>query len=400
MRRGKKYKFINIYLPFLFLGIIFAFVLNGILSTEYIDDTEKFTNKYEEINKIPNTEKDIDNFKYNIYIVTEPVSINALAEKLQTDPNIILYNNPYIIGKDMLQEGDRIILYDDPIVFYRINENDTIEKISEKFGISKEEIFKENPELADLDIQYKRYLIVKNPLITENTLKDLKAETIYENTAYNLNSQHELINEEKAILQSQKEKNTGIQYTQNNVNSKGNFEEKSNFNGLEYKEKKPEEKAGSIPSKNSKEKNQKDIPERNPVNGDEISKYMLWPVSSTNITSGYGYRVHPILKTKKFHRGLDISSPKGTPLKASFTGIVTYASTKGGYGNLIEVERADGIRVRYAHLDKISVSEGDSVKEGQVIGATGSTGLSTGPHLHFEILVNGEPVDPKKWNYY
>ena len=94
MRRGKKYKFINIYLPFLFLGIIFAFVLNGILSTEYIDDTEKFTNKYEEINKIPNTEKDIDNFKYNIYIVTEPVSINALAEKLQTDPNIILYNNP------------------------------------------------------------------------------------------------------------------------------------------------------------------------------------------------------------------------------------------------------------------------------------------------------------------
>ena len=85
---------------------------------------------YEEINKIPNTEKDIDNFKYNIYIVTEPVSINALAEKLQTDPNIILYNNPYIIGKDMLQEGDRIILYDDPIVFYRINENDTIEKIS------------------------------------------------------------------------------------------------------------------------------------------------------------------------------------------------------------------------------------------------------------------------------
>ena len=127
---------------------------------------------------------------------------------------------------------------------------------------------------------------------------------------------------------------------------------------------------------------------------------MLWPVSSTNITSGYGYRVHPILKTKKFHRGLDISSPKGTPLKASFTGIVTYASTKGGYGNLIEVERADGIRVRYAHLDKISVSEGDSVKEGQVLGATGSTGLSTGPHLHFEILVNGEPVDPKKWNYY
>ena len=218
MRRGKKYKFINIYLPFLFLGIIFAFVLNGILSTEYIDDTEKFTNKYEEINKIPNTEKDIDNFKYNIYIVTEPVSINALAEKLHTDPNIILYNNPYVIGKDMLQEGDRIILYDDPIVFYRINENDTIEKISEKFGISKEEIFKENPELADLDIQYKRYLIVKNPLITENTLKDLKAETIYENTAYNLNSQHELINEEKAILQSQKEKNTGIQHTQNNDN--------------------------------------------------------------------------------------------------------------------------------------------------------------------------------------
>lgn len=90
----------------------------------------------------------------------------------------------------------------------------------------------------------------------------------------------------------------------------------------------------------------------------------------------------------------------GTPLKASFTGVVTYASAKGGYGNLIELERSDGIRVRYAHLDKISVNKGDTVKEGQIIGATGNTGLSTGPHLHFEILIDGNPVDPKKWNYF
>lgn len=396
MKKGKKYKLINIYIPFLILGIIFIFVLKGILSTEYIDDTEKFTNEYEEINKIPSTEKDIDSFKYNIYVVKEPVSVYALAEKLKIDPNIILYNNPYVIGKEVLQEGDRIVLYDEPIIFYRIGETDTIEKIIERFGVKSDRLFKMNPELVNTGIQYKKYLIIKNPLITEGTLRELKKETTYENVAYNLNNQIKLEEEEKIqlALKNQSSKTTKMQEQQNNNDFNKNLENTNTDIKNSSKNNK------TILGNDSKDSNQKVVPEKNQKTGNEINKYMLWPISSTNITSGFGNRNHPILKTKKFHRGLDISAGKGTQLKASFTGVVTYAATKGGYGNLIEIERADGIRVRYAHLDKISVSKGDSVKEGQIIGATGNTGLSTGPHLHFEILINGEPVDPRGWNYY
>lgn len=165
MGRGKKYKFINIYVPFLFLIVIFAVVLNGILNTEYVDDTEKFSNIYEEINKIPNTEKDIDNFKYDIYVVTESVNIKALGERLGTEPEIILYNNPYLIGKSVLEAGDRIVLYNETVIFYKVAENDTIEKITEKFHVKEEEILKSNPELADVGIQNKRYLLIKIRLL-------------------------------------------------------------------------------------------------------------------------------------------------------------------------------------------------------------------------------------------
>ena len=414
MNRRKKYKFINIYVPFLFLIIIFAVVLNGILSTEYIDDTEKFSNVHEEVNKIPNTEKDIGNFKYDIYVVTESVSIRTLGEKLGIEPEIILYNNPYLIGKPALEAGDRVVLYNEPVIFYKVGGDDTIEKITEKFHVNEEEILKLNPDLAGMGIQNKKYLLIKNPVITESVLLSLKGDMVYENAAYNLSNQEKLIYEEKTAAKNlimpgktseiseirDKKKIEGNKRISENKNSQNRqyadksdkYSKNSTFGG-EYKEKEP--LTASVKTKDSVQ-----TIERSKDTGYEINKYMLWPVSGTTITSGYGNRTHPILKTKKFHRGLDISVGKGTALKASFTGIVTYASAKGGYGNLIELERSDGIRVRYAHLDKISVNKGDTVKEGQIIGATGNTGLSTGPHLHFEILIDGEPVDPKKWNYF
>ena len=414
MGRGKKYKFINIYVPFLFLIVIFAVVLNGILSTEYIDDTEKFSNIYEEINKIPNTEKDIDNFKYDIYVVTESVNIKVLGEKLGTEPEIILYNNPYLIGKSILEAGDRIVLYNEPVIFYKVTENDTIEKITEKFHVKEEEILKSNPELLDIGIQNKRYLLIKNPLITESILLSLKDEMVYENTAYNLSNQEKLVYEEKkdgknqmisgreseiseikksGNVKERKQIQEGRKTENRQYTGENNKDSKNSDSGEKYKDKEP--LTASVKTKDTLQ-----TIERSRETGYEINKYMLWPVSGTTITSGYGNRTHPILKTKKFHRGLDIRVGMGTPLKASFTGVVTYASAKGGYGNLIELERSDGIRVRYAHLDKISVNKGDTVKEGQIIGATGNTGLSTGPHLHFEILIDGNPVDPKKWNYF
>lgn len=120
-----------------------------------------------------------------------------------------------------------------------------------------------------------------------------------------------------------------------------------------------------------------------------------WPApASYNITSPYGYRIHPVYKTKKFHSGIDIGAGYGTACIAANGGTVTMAGWNGGYGNCIVVDHGGGLATLYAHLSSISVSRGASVSKGQQIGKIGSTGVSTGPHLHFEVLKNGATTNP------
>jgi murein DD-endopeptidase MepM/ murein hydrolase activator NlpD len=118
-----------------------------------------------------------------------------------------------------------------------------------------------------------------------------------------------------------------------------------------------------------------------------------FPVSG-RLTSDFGNRVHPIDRTLKFHAGLDLAVPRGTSVAASADGTVSFAGWKGGYGNLLVIKHADGKETRYGHLDKLNVKEGDEVKAGQEIALSGSTGKSTGPHLHFEIRENGQVLNP------
>ena len=121
---------------------------------------------------------------------------------------------------------------------------------------------------------------------------------------------------------------------------------------------------------------------------------ILWPVKSGRITSKFGNRNHPVLKSVKFHRGVDIAVSLGTPVYAGIRGIVTFAGKRGNYGNLVEIEGSDGIKVRYAHLSKINVVAGQRVSDGEKVAETGNTGMSTGPHLHYEIIVDDSPVNP------
>lgn len=130
-----------------------------------------------------------------------------------------------------------------------------------------------------------------------------------------------------------------------------------------------------------------------PARIDAGSGYM-YPVAG-RMSSDFGNRVHPIDRSVKFHSGLDIAVPKGTPVDASASGTVKFAGWSGGYGNLLVLEHADGRETRYAHLDKILVAEGDSVNAGQQVALSGSTGKSTGPHLHFEIREKGRALDPE-----
>ena len=121
----------------------------------------------------------------------------------------------------------------------------------------------------------------------------------------------------------------------------------------------------------------------------------VWPCpSSKKITSKYGYRIHPIQGTRKLHTGMDIGAKTGTPIVAAASGTVIMAKYYGGYGNCIIVDHGGGMSTLYAHMSAFVAKNGDYVAQGQTIGKVGSTGNSTGPHLHFEVRVNGSTTDP------
>ncbi|SMD33154.1 Peptidase family M23 [Reichenbachiella faecimaris] len=113
------------------------------------------------------------------------------------------------------------------------------------------------------------------------------------------------------------------------------------------------------------------------------------------ITSNFGQRYNPLKKKKDFHNGVDFSAEIGTPVQSTATGTVLSVQEKlSGYGYKIEIEHSEGFVTRYAHLSEISVKEGELVTLGQVIGLSGNTGLSTAPHLHYEVIKDGNPQDP------
>lgn len=119
-----------------------------------------------------------------------------------------------------------------------------------------------------------------------------------------------------------------------------------------------------------------------------------WPVRAGYITSNYGFRIHPTKHRVLFHQGVDFAAPQGSPIVAVADGLVTFSGRKSGYGNMIEIRHVDGYSTRYGHNSVNLVQEGQQVRQGQKIGAVGATGTATGPHVHFEVLKNGEHRDP------
>lgn len=120
---------------------------------------------------------------------------------------------------------------------------------------------------------------------------------------------------------------------------------------------------------------------------------LIFPVQG-HITSGFGYRTHPIYHVRKLHTGIDIGASYGAPIHAAAGGVVVFAGRWGGYGNCVIIDHGGGLSTLYGHCSSLSVSEGQEVKQGQKIAAVGATGLATGPHLHFETRRNGRPVNP------
>lgn len=127
------------------------------------------------------------------------------------------------------------------------------------------------------------------------------------------------------------------------------------------------------------------VPLRTPVTGE------------TDMTSAFGMRLHPILKRLAIHTGIDLRGDLGEPVRATATGKVTIAGRQRGYGNVVEISHGNGLATRFGHLSEISVKVGQVVRIGEIVGKIGSTGLSTGPHLHYETRLNGKAVDPQKF---
>ncbi len=130
-------------------------------------------------------------------------------------------------------------------------------------------------------------------------------------------------------------------------------------------------------------------------NGDSLRKaYLSSPVEFTRVSSGFAMRTHPILNTWRQHNGIDFAAPSGTPVRTVGDGVVDFAGTQNGYGNIVIVTHRNQQQTAYAHLSRIDVRPGQSVEQGQTLGAVGATGWATGPHLHFEFRIDGQPHDP------
>ncbi|HXF90224.1 MAG TPA: M23 family metallopeptidase [Xanthobacteraceae bacterium] len=127
------------------------------------------------------------------------------------------------------------------------------------------------------------------------------------------------------------------------------------------------------------------VPVRKPINGD------------IDLSSGFGLRMDPFVRAMAMHTGVDFRSNTGDPVRATANGTVTVAGWNGGYGKMVEIDHGNGISTRYGHLSEILVKPGQSVRGGQLVGRVGSTGRSTGPHLHYETRIEGEAVNPQKF---
>ena len=122
--------------------------------------------------------------------------------------------------------------------------------------------------------------------------------------------------------------------------------------------------------------------------------FLASPMEFSRVTSGFAMRFHPVLRTRRPHLGVDYGAPVGTPVRTVADGVVAFSGWQNGYGRVIEIDHGNGKTTLYAHLSRQDVRKGQRVQQGQRVGAVGMTGMTTGPHLHFEFRVNGNHQDP------
>lgn len=251
-------------------------------------------------------------------------------------------------------------------------------------------------------------------LLNSNSISDFVSniETIREITAHDQGIINEMIALKKSVEASkeelvahrkeQEEARALVQEKKNALNAKI-AEKQSYMNALQNdieKYKKLEQEAEAQEASLRASAAQSTSRSQNPTNGQRIpyNGVFCWPAPSYSyVSSEFGYRIHPVYGTKKYHSGLDLAAPGGSNILAAADGVVTLARWNGGYGNCLVIDHGNGIATLYGHCQKLLVSSGQRVSKGQVVALVGTTGVSTGNHLHFEVHNNGQVTDP--WPY-
>ena len=301
------------------------------------DEKEK---KKEEEKK---TAKKVEQLSYKVQKKDTP---QAIARKFGLKTDTILLNNESVRNKKM-KPGDALTFPSVDGMYYKIQKGDTLAKIAKKYGISVVDIVDNN------NINPKRLKAGTELFLKGVTLKKVK----------------EL--EEKAVAAQQAK------------------EDKKDKKKSKNKGKVPAVDTGSSGTASSAEDNDNQ-------NYSSGGAGFIYPVRYAGISSPFGNRYHPVLRRYILHTGVDLVA-KYVPLRAAKAGVVTFAGNMSGYGKIIIINHGNGYETRYAHLSVISTNVGEHVNQGDLIGKTGNSGRTTGPHLHFEIRVNGVPKNPMKY---
>jgi len=293
--------------------------------------------------------------------------------------------------------------------------DEIIDEANAEIKIKEEEIAEHEARIEEQNDEFKRVLRFMDETSTSSYLELLLSSKSFSEFFANIETINEITKHDTAIIDEMISLKNSVEEAKAAIEAEKEVQEEarkiasSKQNTLQAK---LDEKARLAKQLESDIENYKKVYEQarreeealkaslsSSLSNSSTSKYtggkFCWPAPSyTRISSPYGYRIHPIFNTKKFHSGVDLAAPGGTNILAATDGTVKMAGWNGGYGNCVVIDHGGGVSTLYGHASKLLVSKGEKVTRGQVIAKVGTTGNSTGNHLHFEVLINGKTTDP------
>lgn len=346
-------------------------------------------------NELEQSSKKVNEFQFRINSLQ--TDINIVQEKIDNTNNDIIQKEKLISEKEQeaLERenmlGVRIRNYykndmTTQILAFLVSSDGLSTLISNIYNVKR--ILNNDKDLLN------EVSVMKETLTNEKALLEQEIIKLDEEKVEINNKKQELVDAQKEFLDEQNK-----YLAQMNDLKSIESRKQSIINSLSDKDKELQEKIGDLTDFNKELQNKLDELFEGIVGESDENPQEESFIRPTNgvVTSEYGERIHPITGQRGFHTGIDLASPSGTPIKASKSGVVVYSGWQGGYGRVVIIDHGGGYRTLYAHCSKLLVSEGQKVARGETVSLVGSTGNSTGPHLHFEVRINNKHTNPRQY---